>query len=70
MLLAFAAAYAGFSPPAKTWEGKVRQRQGGSAKGVLAQMAAQLLSSSSPSSPIRAHHARLAMRFEPTPDPL
>ena len=29
MLPAFAAAYAVRSPPDKTWEGKVRQRQGG-----------------------------------------
>src|SRR5256712_13828870 len=35
----FAAAYALLYPPDKTWEGKVRQRQGGGgAKGVLRQM--------------------------------
>jgi hypothetical protein len=44
VLPAFAAAYAILYPPAKTWEGKARQRQGGGgAKGVLAQMADKLL---------------------------
>jgi hypothetical protein len=44
VLPAFAAAYAILYPPAKTWKGKARQRQGGgSAKGVLAQMADKLL---------------------------
>src|SRR5438132_114008 len=39
VLPAFAAAYALLYPPDKTWEGKVRQRQGGGgAKGVLPQM--------------------------------
>lgn len=39
VLPAFAAASAVLSPPDKTWEGKVRQRQsGGGAKGVLPQM--------------------------------
>src|SRR2546422_9149670 len=38
VLPAFAAAYALLYPPDKTWEGKVRQRQGGGgAKGVLPQ---------------------------------
>jgi hypothetical protein len=44
LLPAFAAAYAGLSPPDKTWEGKGRQRQrGGGAKGVLPQMEDKLL---------------------------
>jgi hypothetical protein len=44
VLPAFAAAYAVRSPPDKTWEGKVRQRQsGGGAKGVLSQMEDKLL---------------------------
>src|SRR5919199_4018698 len=44
VLPAFAAAYAVHSPPDKTWEGKVRQRQsGGGAKGVLSQMEDKLL---------------------------
>src|SRR5215831_7298998 len=44
VLPAFAAAYAVLYPPDKTWEGKVRQRQGGGgAKGVLLQMADKLL---------------------------
>jgi DDE superfamily endonuclease len=44
LLLAFAAAYAVLYPPAKTWKGKVRQRQsGGGAKGVLPQMEDKLL---------------------------
>ena len=39
VLPAFAAASALLYPPDKTWEGKVRQRQGGGgAKGVLPQM--------------------------------
>src|SRR5216683_6702565 len=39
VLPAFAAAYALLYPPDKTWEGKVRQRQGGGgAKGALPQM--------------------------------
>jgi hypothetical protein len=42
VLPAFAAAYAVLYPPAKTWDGKVRQRQGGGAKGVLSQMADKL----------------------------
>src|SRR6266446_5023985 len=43
VLPAFAAAYALLYPPDKTWEGKVRQRQGGGgAKGVLPQMADKL----------------------------
>ena len=43
VLPAFAAAYAVLSPPDKTWEGKVRQRQsGGGAKGGLPQMADKL----------------------------
>src|SRR2546427_8718323 len=44
VLPAFAAAYAVLYPPDKTWEGKVRQRQGGGgAKGVLSQMEDRLL---------------------------
>ena len=44
VLSAFAVAYAILYPPDKTWEGKVRQRQGGGgAKGVLPQMADKLL---------------------------
>jgi len=44
VLPAFAAASAVRSPPDKTWEGKVRQRQsGGGAKGVFSQMADKLL---------------------------
>jgi DDE superfamily endonuclease len=44
VLPAFAAAYARLSPPDQTWEGKVRQRQGGGgAPGVLPQMDAKLL---------------------------
>jgi len=44
LLPAFAAAYAILYPPDKTWEGKVRQRQGGGgAKGGLPQMADKLL---------------------------
>ena len=44
VLPAFVAAYAVLSPPDKTWEGKVRQRQsGGGAKGGLPQMADKLL---------------------------
>src|SRR5215468_10494910 len=44
VLPAFAAASAVLYPPDKTWEGKVRQRQGGGgAKGVLLQMADKLL---------------------------
>jgi len=40
VLPAFTAAYAAFYPLAKTWQGKVRQRQvGGGATGVLPQMA-------------------------------
>src|SRR5437660_3066852 len=43
VLPAFAAAYTLLYPPDKTWEGKVRQRQGGGgAKGVLPQMADKL----------------------------
>src|SRR5215831_7581123 len=43
VLPAFAAAYAVLYPPDQTWEGKVRQRQGGGgAKGVLAQMVDKL----------------------------
>ena len=38
VLPAFAAAYAVRYPPDKTWEGKVRQRRSGGAKGVLSQM--------------------------------
>jgi len=44
VLPAFAAAYAVLSPPDKTWEGKVRQRQsGGGTTGVLPQMEDTLL---------------------------
>jgi hypothetical protein len=44
VLPAFAAAYALLYPPDKTWEGKVRQRQGGGgAKGGLPQMEDKLL---------------------------
>jgi hypothetical protein len=44
VLPAFAAAYTVLYPPDKTWEGQVRQRQGGGgAKGVLSQMADKLL---------------------------
>ena len=44
VLPAFATAYAGLYPPDQTWEGKVRQRQGGGgAQGVLSQMADKLL---------------------------
>src|SRR2546426_4648404 len=44
VLPAFAAAYAVLYPLDKTWEGKVRQRQGGGgAKGVLSQMEDKLL---------------------------
>src|SRR5262250_1219859 len=44
VLPAFAAASAVLYPPDKTWEGKVRQRQGGGgAQGVLSQMADKLL---------------------------
>jgi len=44
VLPAFAAAYAVRYPPDKTWEGKVRQRQGGGgAQGVLSQMEDKLL---------------------------
>ena len=44
VLPAFAAAYAVHYPPDKTWEGKVRQRQGGGgAQGVLSQMDDKLL---------------------------
>lgn len=44
VLPAFAAAYAVLYPPDKTWEGKVRQRQGGGgATGVLPQMEDKLL---------------------------
>lgn len=44
LLPAFAAAYAVLYPPDKTWEGKVRQRQGGGgAKGGLPQMEDKLL---------------------------
>jgi hypothetical protein len=44
VLPAFTAAYAAFYPSAKTWQGKVRQRQvGGGAKGVLPQMEDKLL---------------------------
>src|SRR6267142_3837320 len=44
VLPAFTAAYAALYPSAKTWQGKVRQRQvGGGAKGVLPQMADKLL---------------------------
>src|SRR5712691_59361 len=44
VLPAFAAASAVLSPPDKTWEGKVRQRQsGGGTKGVLPQMEDTLL---------------------------
>ena len=44
LLPAFAAAYAVLSPPDKTREGKVRQRQsGGGAKGGLPQMGDKLL---------------------------
>ena len=43
VLPAFAAASAVLSPPDKTWEGKVRQRQsGGGATGGLPQMADKL----------------------------
>jgi Helix-turn-helix of DDE superfamily endonuclease/DDE superfamily endonuclease len=44
VLPAFVAAYAVLYPPDKTWEGKVRHRQGGGgATGVLSQMADKLL---------------------------
>src|SRR5262249_31204189 len=43
VLTAFAAAYAVLYPPDQTLEGKVRQRQGGGAQGVLSQMADKLL---------------------------
>ena len=44
VLPAYAAAYAVLYPPDKTWEGKVRQRQGGGgAQGVLPQMEDKLL---------------------------
>src|SRR6516162_9932595 len=44
LLPAFTAAYAALYPSAKTWQGKVRQRQvGGGAKGVLPQMEDKLL---------------------------
>ena len=44
VLPAYAAAYAVRYPPDKTWEGKVRQRQGGGgAQGVLPQMEDKLL---------------------------
>ena len=45
VLPAFASAYAVRYPPDKTWEGKMRQRQGeGGAKGVLPQMEEKRLS--------------------------
>src|ERR671927_1338522 len=44
VLPAFAAAYTILYPPDQTWEGQVRQRQGGGgAKGVLSQMEDKLL---------------------------
>lgn len=44
VLPAFAAAYAVLYPPDQTWEGKMRQRQGGGGtKGVLSQMVDKLL---------------------------
>jgi hypothetical protein len=44
VLPAFAAAYAVCYPPDKTWQGKVRRRQGGGgAKGVLSQLEDKLL---------------------------
>ena len=72
LLPAFATAYAALYPPDKTWEGKVRQRQGGGgAKGGLPQMADKLLFILvyQKTNPLQTMHG-LQFAAEPTPDPL